>query len=432
MRNIVLITIDDLRFDHCSFSGYERKTTPTLDRMANEGLYFENAIAPSHNTPNSMKGIFTGNYLKVDTSPEAINLLRDEMIKEIERERTLAQVLSEKGYSTGAFTPSAFASSYFGFDRGFAHFQDFIFKARGTKSSDLYRKIFQRFIGASQIAFILRVLFDFLQGQGAFMHWEKYYEEITEWVNNVGNPFFLWCFPLDTHRPYLAPRRFRKWSSSLDMYLYNFYYNWKITRAGGIINFSEKQRKTLIDSYDDSIYYTDSFVKRLWNDLKHLDPIFIVHADHGEGFGEHGAYSHPPYLYEEFIHVPLIIYNAGFKGKIRRPISLLGLAPTILELIGEKNEFPSKSFLDDGGDVVISETHAGGTMVAVRIGDWKYIIGQKEINELYHLKDDPYEQENVTNKHPDVAKEMYTIAERHIKHEMEMRKIQKRISKLRL
>ena len=430
MRNIVLITIDDLRAANCSFMGYKRKTTPTLDKMAEEGLYFKNAIAPGPNTPSSMKAIFTGRYLEVDTGFGIINLLRDKIIREISREQTLAQVLSEKGYSTAAFTPTAYASSYFGFDKGFNYFQDFIFKSRESILSNLYRKIFQKFNKGEQIAFILRSFLDFIQDNGAFMHWEKYYEDIIEWVENVQEPFFLWCFPLDTHYPYTAPKEFRKWSNFLDMYLFNFYYCWKITKTRGKLNFSEKERKRLINAYDDSIYYVDSFVKRLWNDLKHLDPIFIIHADHGEAFGEHGFYAHPAYLYEELIHVPLIIYNAGLKGEIEKPVSLLSLAPTILELIGEKNQFPSKSFLNNGEDIIISKAYNGERKIAVRIGDWKYIEGQKEGGELFNLREDPNERENLIGEYPELAKEMKNIVKVHIRHEEEKRKIRERIQRI--
>jgi len=70
----------------------------------------------------------------------------------------------------------------------------------------------------------------------------------------------------------------------------------------------------------------------------------MMHADHGDGLGELGFYRHPPTLYEELIHVPLVIYNADVKGKVEKLVSLLGLAPTILELIREENEFLQKYF----------------------------------------------------------------------------------------
>jgi len=123
----------------------------------------------------------------------------------------------------------------------------------------------------------------------------------------------------------------------------------------------------------------DIFVKKLWQDLKDDDPIFIIHADHGDGFGEHGFLQHPPLLYEELIHVPLVIYNADIRGKISEPVSLRSI-PSTIELIGIKqNLFPSKSVLSSEKDTyVISKVFDGNKWkIAVRSKDWKFIMGQK-------------------------------------------------------
>ena len=109
----------------------------------------------------------------------------------------------------------------------------------------------------------------------------------------------------------------------------------------------------------------------------------------------------------------------------------MGLGPTILELIGEENEFPSESFLHDSRDWVISKVFDGSKWkIAVRTKDWKFITGQEEEDELYYLKEDPYEQKNVINEYPELAKEMRRIAEIHVKHETEKRKIRTGLKKL--
>lgn len=177
----------------------------------------------------------------------------------------------------------------------------------------------------------------------------------------------------------------------------------------------------------------DYFIKKLWELLEPFDPIFIIHSDHGDGFYEHGFYYHyDPFLYEELVHVPLVIYNADIKGRIEKPVSLSSIAPTILELIGDNNnEFPSKSFLHEDNEWVISKVFDGSKWrVAVRTKRWKFIMGQKDTDELYNLEKDPYEQENVVNEHSDLAKEMRRIAENHIKHMMEIRKIREKLRQL--
>lgn len=426
MRNIVLVTLDSVRADHCSFMGYHRETTPTLDKMARKGLVFENAVAAGVGTPASMMGVFTGNFapLADEVNPK---LWREEF----KRRKTLAQVLSKHGYSTGAIVPNIFASSYFGFNKGFQFFQDFL-----RDNAKVYKRIFEGiFRRNSRTAFIVRNLLNFLLKREVFMSWEKYYDEIIDWAENTKEPFFLWVLLMDTHFPYLAPRKFRKWSNLLSMY----YSNWKLQRINFEDRLTEKERRKLIDAYDDSIRYADEFVKRLMKDLEDYDPIYIIHSDHGEGFGEHGFYMHgfvknkAVCLYEELIHVPLIIYNADIHGKIEDPVSLLGLPSTILELVGLNDEFPTRSFLRGGSPwVIIRAIENGRIKVAVRMKNWKFISGQIEVDELYNLKKDPHEQRNVIDEYPDIAKSLRNIAEKCIRQETEIMRITKSIQRLLL
>ena len=424
-RNIVLITLDSVRADHCSFMGYHRETTPTLDKIARKGLVFENAIAAGVGTPASMMGAFTGLFAPLidEVNPKIWRL-------EFDRRKTLAQVLSKLGYSTGAVVPNTFASSYFGFNKGFQYFQDFL----GGKTK-FYERIFERvFRKNGKTAFFIRNLMNFVLKREVFTPWEKYYEEITDWVEKTKEPFFLWILLMDTHFPYLAPRKFRMQSSFLSMYRSN----WKLQSVNFENRLTERERQKLIDAYDDSIRYADEFVKRLIKDLKDYDPIYIIHSDHGEGFGEHGFYMHgfirnkAVCLYEELIHIPLIIYNADIMGRIEEPASLLGLSPTILEIIDKNNEFPSKSFLRSGNEwVMVRAVENGRIKIAIRMKNWKFITGQKDVDELYNLKSDPQEQENVINEYPDLAKEMRRIVKFHVKQELEKRRIHEGISTIR-
>jgi len=440
-RNIILITFDSLRADHCSFMRYYRKTTPILDQLAKEGLVFENAIVSNIGTTSSIFGIFTGEYAPVDPKSRvaqsweketlrgltSITFGKDSYItdfwrKEIKTRKTLAQVLSEKGYTTGAFHANPAVSRYFGFDKGFKTFQDFLRQNKAT-----FDKILASIVTRIGTGRLCRGFKDFVRGEGVFMNWEKLYNFVISWVKNQQPPFFLWILLMDTHSPYIPPKKFRCWSNFLDIYKLN----WKLYRGGFTSpNFNEREKQGIISIYDDTIRYADSFVGNLLEDLSDYDPIFIITADHGEGFGEHGFYGHPPMLYEELCHVPLIIYNAGVKGRIKEPVSLLGIAPTILELIGEENEFTSKSLLSKGGEWVIVK--AFGEKIAVRGQEWKYIRGQKEGGELYNLKRDPREQENLVNEYPDLAEKMKNVIESHVKHEMEKKRIRDKVSKIKM
>ena len=408
-RNIVLITLDSLRADHCSFMGYHRETTPNIDRMAREGLYFENAIAPSVPTGPSIFGVFTGEYCSIGGEDFSEKKWR----KEFKRRKTLAEVLSQKGYNTSAIHPHPYASAIYGFNKGFKHFDNFVQKGRIESMKGL------------KISSLIVSLRKIILKEGTALPWEKFYGKILEWVKSCEKPYFLWVFLLDTHTPYLPPKK--KWCDLSHWEL--AYLFWKINRRGWKSG-SRAEIEKIKNAYDDAIHYADEFVGRLWEDLEDDDPIFVIHADHGDGLGEHGFYRHPLLLYEELIHVPLVIYNADVKGRIDKPVSLLGLAPSILELIWEENEFPSESFACGGRDWVISKIFDGSWKIAIRTKNWKFITGQKEEDELYNLKKDPYEQENIINEHPELAKEMRRIAEIHVKHEMERRRIRERISRL--
>ena len=425
-RNIVLITLDSVRADHCSFMGYHRKTTPTIDKMVRKGLYFENAIASGVATPTSMFGVHTGTY---SLSSYAVDkLYGNEWRKEIQSKKTLAQVLRRVGYYTGAIHANPAASSFFGFNKGFDYFQDFL-KENKSRSKNTIAKLLAR----TRFHTFLENMKAIINKELTSTDWRKYIpyiEDFRKEANKENKPYFLWILLLDTHIPYIAPKEARKWSSKSTAYL--IYLNWKVRK--NYLN-AQKVAKLInraIDAYDDTILYADRFIYELWELLKDDDPIFIIHADHGEGFGEHGFLYHPPLLYEELIHVPLVIYNADVKGKIDKPVSLLSLAPTILELTGEKDEFPSKSLLHYNKEWVISQVIEDERMkIAVRMKDWKFIKGQKDKDELYYLKKDPHEQENILDNHPDLVGEMRKIVELHVKQERERERIRKGISRLR-
>ena len=416
MRNIVLVTLDSVRADHCSFMGYYRETTPNIDRMARKGLNFKNAISPAPRTLPSMVGIFTGKlmniYVKADCEAE---FWKKNARLNLRSRKTLAEVLSSKGYTTGAFCPNAYTSRYFGFNKGFNYFQDFLFAKKS------HQKIFEKMIKGSKIFSYIRNIENLILKQEAFKTWESYYDEIIEWISKAKEPFFLWVFLLDTHLPWLVPRRFRKWGNFFDMY----YSGWKIFKFLNKqnANIPEKIRKKLMNAYDDSIYYADSFIGKLQKDLEDYDPIFVIHSDHGEEFGERGFYGHYyPHLYEENIHVPLVVSNLDEKKEIEKPVSLLNLLKIIL-ILGTNDSFSADSFLGETDDWIIAKDFdykRKKTILAVRIKDWKFIVGQKDIDELYNLKQDPNERENLISEYPKLVKEMKNIVKPQL--DMKMRK----------
>ncbi len=401
MRNIVLITWDSVRADHCSCYGYRKKTTPFLDRIARKGLRFENAIVSGVPTPISMGGILTGRYFEFGQKLTT----------------TIAEVLGYEGYKTAAFHTNPFVSRYYGFNKGFDVFRDGIYDQENkSKIKNIgFISKFKNCINA-----IKYVFFDI---DVARVDFEKYYDEVIT-LTHSSDYYFIWILLIDTHFPYTPPKLNFIEKIKL-LYIYN-----KIYKGGGIYtrivaNIDSSNKRRLIDAYDGEIRYVDSLTEQLWNDLKDTDPILIVHADHGDAFGEHGFFGHPPEHYEYLIRVPLVIYNADVKGVVKEPISLLRLAPTICELAGVKNEFPQPSLLDDVEYTppIVENKFKEGFRITVRDEEWKLILNPDREDELYNIKRDPMEQNNLIEDERDIVKDLRALAEKHLK----TRKIQTKI-----
>lgn len=386
-RNIVLVTLDSLRADHCSFMGYHRETTPNFDDLADDGLVFENAMASGVPTIASMTSAMTGEYSWA--SPEMGHT--EEQRTQLTSRRTIAEALSDGGYSTGAISPNPPASSYFGFDAGFDWFEDFL----GGDQSGLRRlwsRVVHRSIQGGGPATYLRLARNVLRREEVLRPWESYYDRILEWRHRVSEPYFLWVLLLEPHHPWLPPSEHRRWSSRLDAYR-SFRHYWQMLNEDWEPDFLPETRHRLLDLYDDSIRHGDAFIGRLRNDLADDDPVFIAHADHGEEFGEHGRYGHQPYLTENLTHVPLVIANADETGRVADPVGLRSLAPTIADLASIDASFPSRSLLaDDQAPWTASTVVAEGTQrLAIRTEDYKYHATGRE-HQLYDLRLDPDEQ----------------------------------------
>jgi arylsulfatase len=331
LPNIVLVTIDSLRADYCGYVSEERDATPTLTELATDGLAFERAIAPGPSTPESMPAIFTGTY-PVGADDGRLATRRDRIRQHMSARETLPKALSRRGYTTAAFTPNPFTSRHFGFAQGFDHFQDFMddHHRRGR----LYDRLFDGFLRGNSVLSLGRVLTNFWQHEEVFKSWERYYESVVEWVTRADEPYFLWVFLMDAHNPYMANAAHRsqpRWKQ--------FHANLQFWRESHETSFDPVVHDRLVTAYEDAVQYADAFLERLQSDLGD-DPIIAVHGDHGEAFGEHGSYGHEPYLYDENVHVPLVVCNVD-SGRVTAPYSLRHL-PRLLTGIATESNVPEE------------------------------------------------------------------------------------------
>jgi choline-sulfatase len=286
--NVILITLDTVRADRMGFLGSRRGLTPNLDALARQSVVFTRAYSQVPLTAPSHATILTGTY------PQ-FNQVTDFQIPLAQELPYAPEILRTHGYHTAAFVgaiildPSArFAP---GFDRGFDTY-DAGFRAWHS-GEDRYQTTERR--GGEVVAHALA------------------------WLNrHPQGPFFMWIHLYDPHHPYDPPEPYKsKYASA---------------------------------PYDGEIAYTDSAVGKFLGQLRarglYDNSLIAVMADHGEGLGDHGEDTHGIFLYDETIHVPLVIKlpSAASAGKapakkaaagkrIESPVELVDVLPTILQAV---------------------------------------------------------------------------------------------------
>jgi arylsulfatase A-like enzyme len=358
-RSLVLVTVDCLRADHCGFYGYSRPTTPFLDALASESFVVPAAIVAGAPTYYSFPAILA--------SRMPLALGRD-VIGLAPGESTLATVLRESGYATGAFSAgNPYISPRFGYDQGFEVFRDFLdFGAQPTQETvspepppgdsargQLNRSI-KSFAGALGLSRVYNELYfqycmkiapaaDSVDALRKFPSADILVDQAQSWLASVGQrPFFLWLHLMDPHSPYYPPNETYHELTGRDIepggarYL-NEYWN----RSDLTPSALSRKRDEVVQLYDAGIRWVDRQIAQLVDSLRqtHLwdDCVFALTADHGEEFLEHGGRYHAPVrLSEEIVRVPLVIRVPGEQGAIvpASPMSHLHLAPTLLEIMG--------------------------------------------------------------------------------------------------
>ena len=412
-RNIVMVTYDSLRADHCGYMGYGRDTTPTLDAMAKSGTGFTNAIAPASRTNPSMAGILTGEHMVVRGQVADSTHSR----RHLARHGTIAESLSEQGYATGAFNPNAYASRHYGFDRGFDQFEDFLF------SNDRYEEVFKKHLSDSSLYTVIRNFRNYLRREEAFKTWDRYIDDVEAWVHEQSEPFFLWMFSLDTHFPHLTPRRHREWSTLFQQY----YYNWRCNQLIDDLDpdLSDREIQKIIDIYDDSICFGDVLLAELQDRLSEYDPVYVVFGDHGEAFGERGVYGHfYPSLHKESIHVPLVVSEClGEEIDPDAPISLCSV-PNLIDIFTDSN-----SSLDTAPWVVATDYDGryNRNLITIRTRHEKIISSKSEGSDSTNCQ---YQIIGTEKPKSRLEKHLTELTERRKLHERETLVIERRCREL--
>jgi arylsulfatase len=373
--NLVLVTVDTLRADHLGSWGYPRATSPHIDRLAASGVRYKRAISQAPWTLPSMASLHTALYPREHGAVSARHRLGPE-------KETVAEVLRRAGYRTLGIVSHLFVSRRYGLDQGFEEFDESFLAGPESVTSPLLTR---------------RAL------------------ELLE--ENRREPFFLWIHYFDPHFSYVRHPEFRfagpSHPSQLEWISYGELSKGAeaLAERGEPLPFSVERVRAI---YDEEIAFTDAAIGELLDGFERLEldrpTITILTADHGEYFMERGSFGHGRDVYQELVHVPLIVAGAideALRGLVvGRNVEIASIAPTLAELAGvEGSPFQGEDLLAVArsplpGTRSFSEgSHAWGTddrKVMVMSEGWKLIHRlDDEGYELYDLREDPTESDDL-------------------------------------
>ena len=416
--SILLITIDTLRADRIGAYGYNKARTPNLDALARRGLLFRNAFTHSYFTGPSLLTILSGM-----TPPE--HGLIENGHRAPEKMSTLADWLRAEGWDTAGFvTGFPVSDQALRIGSRFARFDDEL-RLFDWIPLTLTRRAALPYVIDSQVNRFLGQT----PGEPVYRPAELVTDAASEWLGTRGEgPFFLWVHYFDPHLPYRPPRRF--WNDRMR--------NFSGPEADGrwfTVDQDEKDRILaesdarvhLSDLYDAEVAYVDEQLGRLLK-TAHSAPsgdnlLIVVTADHGTGFGEHHGGWGVRDLYDTTLHVPLIVVPPKSEQSepqvIEEQFGLADVAPKILELAAATvpAELTRNKLRDVSPDSVIAvhppENGNYEISYAIRDSDRKLIHrpllggGRQAVQELYDLKSDPVELENLIATRPREASQLF-------------------------
>lgn len=440
---IILYVLDSLRFDHVSCYGYERQTTPNIDRLAADGVVFERCYAPSTWTRPVAASLLTGTYPGV----HGVRGRRDVFSAAIPR---LPALFHAAGYRTACVSAIGNVSTAMGFAEGFDYF------------CDLYREP--------------DLLQHRMRSTGAVEGLEDSEDIVFPYAEDINQYFFPWLkenraqdvfallWSIQPHAPYEPPEGFRKFVSAQ--------YDGRFTGKRDMVRRARDEQDTrdLIDLYDSEIAYNDHMIGKILHELEenglYDETLFIVLGDHGESFGEHGLFSHGHLPYDVVMQVPLVVKfpkNAHSGARVSQLASLVDIMPTLLSASGV--EYPQDAdpilmgkdlaaLLEDPAwenhDCVYCETLYSETKpvyYGAAAEEWKYLkmtppqmgkgnlknlwdrlfreriifsilrnpmwllrrYGKMKGEMLFDTVNDPGETENVFSQHPEAASRMQAL-----------------------
>lgn len=437
--NIVLIVLDTARAQSFSCHGYGRQTTPNIDRIAREGMLFENAVSPSPWTLPAHASLFTGMYPSAHGCHEKHKFLSPDL-------DTLPRMLQRCGYRTIGISSNTWISGSFGFDRGFDRFFNaWQLVQSETDIADPSAKGIEKYRRAADLLLRGNALVNASNAVYGKFFWRRYdygARRINRMLKRLigreaacGRPFFLFVNYLEPHLLYKAPEPFlgkflpagssKREALSVNQDAWSY--------MGGLVPMGARDRELLTALYDEELAYLDHRIGQLYGFLKEAgtldNTLLVLTSDHGENIGDHGLMDHQYCLYDSLLKVPLILRypEACAPGsRCGRVVQTTDVLPTVLEIVAGQSESPiqGKSLLqEDGERFAFSEYHGpqptvevmrehyprgdfsryDRSLFSIRSSEWKYIGASNGVDELYNVVEDPEETQNVIERFPEVS-----------------------------
>jgi arylsulfatase A-like enzyme len=409
--DVLLVSVDTLRADHVGSYGHRLDTTPNLDRLAASGVRFDDATVQSPKTWPSMASMLTSTY-------PASNGIRIHPRRPLPAASlTLAEMLREAGYRTGAVVANVNLGRQFAFDQGFDLFVESWAEALERQGGDVR-------------------LIEVVGGVKRFTNATIVTDQGIALLGELASarPYFLWLHYMDPHGPYLPPREYGHLFA--DSYPPDPVEPHKIPRfqrqssphTGELVRDAGFYRA----QYDREIRYFDDELGRLLEAVErrglHRSTLIVLTADHGESLGEHDHFfRHGPVPYQTNARVPLVLRLPGRLPAghvVTAPVALLDLMPTILDLVDVPVPPTARGVsllprIDDGdaeGPLVFMES--GGFepwQLSVRRGPWKLVHVRAPRDRerlrggeflLFDVARDPDEKRNLAARRPEITREL--------------------------
>lgn len=360
--SLLLITIDTLRADHLGSYGYDAGETPHLDRLAREGVRFDQVATTVPLTLPAHASIMTGQYPPRHGVRDNVNFQLSAAAT------TLAEVLRSAGYATGGFVGAAVLDAHTGIAQGFDVYSDL---PHPGKFSEGHVNL-----SAERPGEVVAL-------------------EALSWIAAQPEEFFAWVHLFDPHDPYLPPSPFRERYAGRE-------YDGEVAYVDHVVG---------------------QLISGLEHQGRSENMVVVVTADHGEGLGDHGERLHSLLVYDSTVRVPLILWAPGRLPAditVRGQASVVDIMPTTLGLLGVRDPLPESR---DGADLRqrVDARDAPGRpayvetllpllelgwseLRSLRTRDFKYIAAPRP--ELYDLRADVGEADNVIDRWPQRAAAM--------------------------